>query len=324
MEAAVSFEFRTRAAALRALAVVASVASGRAAFAQSPKLPLTITVSPATDVLPYFYAQKQGMFEKAGLDVTEIAGTSGSANLVAVAGGSAQIGFANCVSIAVAFAKGVPVVMVACGGGYDAALPWAQTFVLSDSPIRSAKDLEGKTIGVTGLHDLFSMALKYWMEKQGADPGELHVVELPASSMIAALQSKRIDAFTIQEPFRGAAQAAGFRVLAAPYDAVARQFLTAAWFANATWAAHNRETALRFARVIHDAAAYTNEHFAQLLPLISSYSKIPLESLQQSRPIKVPLSLRPGIIQPLLDVANHFRELPAPVRAQDLVLPGVP
>jgi NitT/TauT family transport system substrate-binding protein len=320
----VSFKLQSRAAALRALTVVASIAYGRTALAQTSKLPLTVTVSPATDLLPYFYAQKQGMFDKAGLDITEIAGTSGSANLVAVAGGAAQIGFANCVSIAVAFAKGVPVVMLACGGGYDAALPWAQTFVLPDAPIHSAKDLEGKTIGVTGLHDLFSIALKYWIEKQGADPGTLHVVELPPSAMIAALQSKRIDAFTIQEPFRGAAQAAGFRVLTAPYDAIARQFLTAGWFANATWAAQDREAALRFARVIHDGAVYTNDHFEQLLPLISSYSKIPLESLRQSRPIKVPLSLRPAIIQPLLDVANHFHELPGPVRAQDLVLPGVP
>lgn len=309
---------------VRALAVVSVLPAARAAFAQSAKLPLTVTVSPATDVLPYFYARQGGMFEKAGLDVTEIVGTSGSANLVAVAGGSAHVGFANCVSIAVAFAKGVPVVMLACGGGYDAALPWAQTFVLPDAPIRSAKDLEGKTAGVTGLHDLFAMALKNWMEKQGADPGAVQFVELPPSSMIAALQSKRIDAFTIQEPFRGAAQAAGFRVLAAPYDAIARQFLTAAWFANATWAGRNRETALRFARVIRDAAAYTNEHFEELLPLISSYSKIPLESLRQSRPITVPLSLRPGIIQPLLDVANHFHELPGPVRAQDLVFAGVP
>jgi NitT/TauT family transport system substrate-binding protein len=309
---------------LRALAAVAAVAPARAAFAQSAKLPVTITVSPATDVLPYFYARQQGMFEKAGLDITEIAGTSGSANLVAVAGGSAQIGFANCVSIAVAFAKGVPVVMLASGGGYDAAAPWAQTFVLPEAPIRSAKDLEGKTVGVTGLHDLFAMAIKNWMEKQGADPGTLHFVELPPSAMIAAIQSKRIDAFTIQEPFRGAAQAAGLRAIAAPYDAIARQFLTAGWFVNSTWAAANRETALRFARVIHDAAAYTNEHFEELLPLISSYSKIPLESLRQSRPIKVPLSLRPGIIQPLLDVANHFHELPGPVRAQDLVLAGVP
>jgi len=320
----VSFETSTRAAVVRGLAAAAVALPARATLAQGAKLPVTVTVSPATDLLPYFYARQQGLFEKAGLDITEIAGTSGSASLVAVAGGSAQIGFANCVSIAVAFAKGVPVVMLACGGGYDAALPWAQTFVLPDAPIHSAKDLEGKTVGVTGLHDLFATALRNWMEKQGADPEAVHFVELPPSSMIAALQSKRIDAFTIQEPFRGAAQAAGFRVLAAPYDAVARQFLTAAWFVNATWAGRNRETALRFARVIHDAAAYTNDHFEDLLPLISSYSKIPLESLRQSRPIKVPLSLRPGIIQPLLDVASHFHELPAPVRAQDLVFAGVP
>lgn len=325
VEAAFS-KVRSRRNALSVLGTTTLIAGlPRRVGAQSlVRAPITVAVAAATDVLPYFYAVQQGMFEKAGLDITQILGTSGSANLVAVAGGSAHIGFANCLSLIIAHTKGVPIALVAPGGGYESSNPWAQLIVAADSPIKTAKDLEGRTLGVTGLHDLFAIATEAWMEKEGADRSKVHFLELPPSAMLAGLQSKHIDAFTIQEPFRGAAVAAGARALASPYDAIAKQFLTAAWFANTDWTAGNRDAAIRFAQVIHQAAEYTNAHYDQLLPLIASYSKISLDLLKQSRPIRVPLSLNAALIQPLIDVATQFHEIAAPFRAQDLVLSGVP
>ena len=326
MVEAASSSVRSRRSALSALATAAlSAGLPRLVQAQSPgRVPITVSVAAATDVLPYFYAVQQGMFERAGLDVTQIVGTSGSANLVAVAGGSANIGFANCLSLIIAHTKGVPIALVAPGGGYESSNPWAQLIVAADSMIKNAKDLEGRTLGVTGLHDLFAISTEAWMVKGGADPSKVHFLELPPSAMLAALQSKRIDAFTIQEPFRGAAVAAGARAIASPYDAIGKQFLTAAWFANTDWTTTNHEAAIHFAQVIHQAAEYTNAHYEQLLPLIASYSKISLDLLQLSRPIHVPLSLNAALVQPLINVATQFHEIAAPFRAQDMVLSGVP
>ena len=65
-------------------------------------------------------------------------------------------------------------------------------------------------------------------------------------------------------------------------------------------------------------------HFEQLLSLISSYSKISLESLKQSRPIRVPLSLNGTLIQPLIDIAARYHEIPGGFSAQEMILAGVP
>ena len=316
----------SRRSALRTVALgILAAGNARAASAQTPgRAPVVVAVAAATDVLPFFYAAQQGLFEKAGLDITQIPGPSGSANLVAVAGGTANIGFANCFSLIVAHVKGVPVKLIAPGGGYESSNPWAQLIVAGDSPIKSAKDLEGRILGVTGLHDLFALATQAWMEREGADLSKIRFLEIPPSLMLGALQSKRIDAFTIQEPFRGAAVAAGARAIASPYDAIAKTFLTAGWFANTTWSDQNRDAAIRFAQVIHQAATYTNAHFEQLLPLISSYSKISLESLKQSRPIRVPLSLNGTLIQPLIDIAARYHEIPGRFSAQEMILAGVP
>ena len=86
---------------------------------------------------------------------TTIANTSAIA--ASVAGGSTDIGFSAILSIATAFKKGVPFTIVAPGNVYDSAAPIAAIVVDKNSPIKTAKDLNGKTIqfnfgGSGGLH----------------------------------------------------------------------------------------------------------------------------------------------------------------------------
>lgn len=310
-------------AALAALPLAARAKAARAQGAPRAVTPIIVnTTITSADVLPFFYALDQKLFERAGLSVTYQAVNSGSLGLVAVVGGAANIAFANPLTIITAYAKGAPVQIVAPGCEFVPAAPIAELFVLADTPIRTAKDLEGRTVAVTGLHDLVAISIQAWAESGGADNSKVHYIEIPPSATIAALQSKRVDAAGLFEPFRSQAIGLGLRSIAAPYASLGNQFLVDAWFGHRTWIAQNRYAALRFAEVIRTAGEYANAHYDDLIPFISTYSKMSADVLKrQSRP-QFPGTVTPGSIQRLIDVSARYKEIPASFRAQDVILSG--
>jgi NitT/TauT family transport system substrate-binding protein len=267
---------------------------------------------------------KNGLFDRAGLDVTVVPSPSGSSSIVAVVGGAAQFGYANNLSLSQAHLKGIPVVLVAPGGEYQSASSYAKLMVLGDSPVKTAKDLEGKIVAVTGLHDLLAVSTFAWIDKNGADASQMKFVEVPPATMLAALQQKRVDAIAMFEPYVSAAEAAGARAIGNPYDAIAPRFMTASWFGNSNWIKDHHDAAVAFARVIGQALVYTNAHYADLVPFIADYSKQQVETLRKMPVVRVAPGLSAPLIQPLIDVATKYKELSTDFRAQDMFLTGVP
>jgi len=293
--------------------------------AQSARMAITVSAVAPTDTLPFYYAIGQGMFERAGLDLTVIPSTSGATSILAVSGGAAQFGYANAISVTQAFLKGLPIAIAAPGGAYDTAAPNAQIAVASDSPLHTAKELEGKTISVTGLHDLLSLGTRAWLDKSGVDATTVKFVEISPASMAAALAQKRIDAAVMYEPFLSAAMATGsVRPIGKPYDAIAPHFMPSVWFGNSAWMTEHRDATMRFAQVLFQAQAYTNAHYAELIPLIADFSKLTPDVLRMTPVVKVFPTLQGAMLQPLLDTGAKYKELSRPVRAQELFFPGVP
>jgi len=304
---------------LAALVGVALLALGGGAGAQTAAgTPMLVSTVTSSDALPFFYAKEHGWFEKAGLDVTvQISPGGGAAMVAALVGGALQVVFVNTLALAAAHQKGLPIVAIAPGGRYNSATPHAQLLVPANSPLRTAKDLEGKVVAVPGLHDLFTVGVKAWLEKNGADPASVKFVEIQPPAMEAALNQQRVDAAAIYVPYMNAAISGGARVLAKFYDAVAPSFLTAVWCANSTWVKEHPDAALRFAGVIHDAAAYTNPHYKELIPFIAQFSKTPVETLEKMQPLLVPPALNPADLQPVIDVAAKYKELSGSFSAKD-------
>ncbi len=92
----------------------------------SPKealTPLHIAGVPEDSITPAVWAVQTGIFRRHGLDVDLEAQHSGSAVTAGVAGGSYQFGKSSMISMLVAFAHNVPVVIVAPGGLFDANNP---------------------------------------------------------------------------------------------------------------------------------------------------------------------------------------------------------
>ena len=132
-----------------------------------------------------WFAQEIGLFAKAGLDVNTQLFPNGSAAAAALIGHSLDLACGNVVTVAQARDHGVPVALVAPSIVSVATAANTGLTVALDSPIHSAKDLEGKTIGVLSIQGILAMSIKVWLDKNGADSKRVQLVEVTPPEMLA-------------------------------------------------------------------------------------------------------------------------------------------
>jgi NitT/TauT family transport system substrate-binding protein len=284
-----------------------------------------IVPTASSDQVSVYYGVQSGMFERAGLDVTILQVSNGAAAVTAVLGGAAQVGYTNALALASAHTKSIPVVLLAPGPLYSSTSPHAALLTSVDSPLKAPRDLEGRVLAVSGLHDLLGISVVNWLQKNGADASKVKFIEMPPAAMQAALEAKRVDAAAIYEPFLSAAIGAGTaKVFAKPYDSIAASFITGAWFALTPWVNEHRGAAIAVARVLSQASQYVNSHYDELTPVISGFTKLSPETLRTMVKLYTPASLRAADIQAVIDVAARQHEIPNTFPAGDMILNGVP
>ena len=223
-------------------------------------------------------------------------------------------------SLAGAHTKGIPITLVAPGSIFDASLGQSTRLVASPmSTVQSPKDLNGKIVACPSLSDLMSISTHALIDQAGGDSNAAHFVELPPGAMGAALQAGRIDAAGMYEPFLSGALAQGARSIGVPYSALAPKFMIVAWFAFGPWAQAHRSAVAAFAAVSVRAAAYANTHGRELIPMISSYSHIPEDTLATMQIVQIASSLDPALIQPVINGAAKYKAIPKAFPAKELI-----
>jgi len=266
------------------------------------------------------YAQAAGIVDKSGLSVQVQNLYAGAAVQAAIAGGAADVGLTNVSSLAIARDKGLPVVMIASAALYSSKAPTSVLMVASDSALKTAADLNGKTIAVNGLKSISQLGPQAWIDKNGGDSSTVKFIDMPFAEMPQALATHRIDAALIAEP--QATQARGqARVFADPYDAIGSRFMITCWFSTAQWVAANTDLARRFAAMIYRAAAWCNTHRAQTGVVLIGVTKLDL-SIARTMP-RVDFAENPDLpaLKPHLDAAFKYGLIAKPVQPEDLLAP---
>ena len=307
----------TRADALRALGALAGGVATLGADA-----PASIVVAPlfSPDMAAFFRGVDQGTFKNAGLEVRVETVANGSSSIAATISGSVNIAYANFFTLATAFSKGIPIRLVAPGTLYRSTSPTARLLVAGNSEIRTPADLAGKVVGLNQLHDLLALAMSAWLDRNGVDRTKVQFVEVPPRSMMPALEAKRVDAAFIFEPFTGSMMAQGARVLGTPFDAIASRWMPTAWFTVDPWSKDHRATAQQFAQVLMGIYPYVNAHYADLIPMISSFSKLSPETLKTMTPVFAAPSFDPATMQPVIDAAVKYGEIAKTFDARTMLL----
>src|SRR5208282_5371186 len=115
-------------------------------------------------------------------------------------GGSLDFGTTNGGSMANAYIHGLPIYCIAPSGLYTSASPTTVLVTTKDSPIRTAKDLNGKRVAVTTLHDLMQAAVMKWIDDNGGDSRTISYPEIHNGDLVPSLLAKRVDATVLLEP----------------------------------------------------------------------------------------------------------------------------
>ena len=192
--------------------------------------------------------------------------------------------------------------------------------VLADSPIKTARDLNGKTVAVTTLADQNTVAIKAWLDQNGGDSTTVQFLEIPFSAMRAAMQRGTIAAAPISEPTLSIAKnEGGIRVLL-PHllDVFGSTFLVGGWFARTEWLRNNTPTARRFASAIYASARWANAHPDESADILAKAAKLDPAVVRGMNRAPYGYSLTPAMFQTQLDLAYKYKVLDRSVKGSEI------
>lgn len=231
--------------------------------------------------VPLYIGIERGFFRDEGLRVKTQVMAGGSVVLPAMMQGSVQFGFMNGATVVFGAARGLPLQVVAGGEGAptrghrDEDL--SRLVVARGSPIRSPKDLEGKTISVSGLRDAPELLTRAALAERGVDVTKLRFSEVPYTDALAALSSGRVDASYLVTPFGEQAEKEGARTIVRPYYDTQPGLATAYYGVSKPYAEQHSDVVAAFQRAMLKSEAYANDHVAEARALLPSFTKIPAD-----------------------------------------------
>ncbi|MGA2395144.1 MAG: ABC transporter substrate-binding protein [Candidatus Lustribacter sp.] len=308
----------TRAETLALMAGSIALTAPVSGAAQTPTIRIAASLTEPY-MLPY-YAVDIGTFTRAGLNVELTTQPTVASVVEAVASNNADVGQGDVIQLANAITRGnLPLAIFAGGGIYNAA--YARSLGLAvarASPYRTARDLEGQTIGVITLNSLMAIGVQTWLRQNGADLSRVKLIELLFPQMAPAIAKGLVAAAFMGEPFLSFS-GVDLRVLAQPYDAIAKAFYFGCWFANKDWLAKNPALARRYAASLYDAARWCNAHSKETTAMLASHAKLEGSWLQKTGRITYATSLDPALMNPVLEQAYYYKVLQKQVTASDLI-----
>lgn len=200
----------------------------------------------STTLLPFFLAEQKGYFKAEGLDVEFIAVAGGPAVAAAIAGGSAEIGYAAPSPIAAAREQGQPYrFFIGLEREQYPGKTWGAIIATEKSGVTKLADLAGKTVTVGPPAGLCELMVREWLHHSGVRFDQIKPLFIPFPQMQAALEVGNADAACIIEPFLTAAlasKAKPVKLTGGYLAAHPKSYIVDGIFAKDDWIAANTKT----------------------------------------------------------------------------------
>ncbi|MFD0229718.1 ABC transporter substrate-binding protein [Streptomyces hirsutus] len=270
---------------------------------------------PIVDVAPLYLGEKKGFFSERGLKLSISSAQGGAAIVPGVASGQFEFGFSNMTSLLIAQSSSVPVKGVANGNastgveGED----FAAITVKGDSPIKSAKDLEGRKVAVNTLKNTMELGVRASVMKSGGDPDKVDFVEMAFDQMPAALDGGQIDAAMVVEPALATIKGQGGREIASSMVDIAPDLTISLYFTSTQYAQKNPEVVKKFQEATAESLAYADSHPDEVREIVTTYTKIPPAVLEQVTLPKWPTEPNRASVEQLVKLGNEndlFKQAP--------------
>jgi|SRR5579875_42396 NitT/TauT family transport system substrate-binding protein len=282
---------------------------------------IRVATTPNDSGASVFYALEMGFFKKAGVNVEIVRVNSAGLIGSSVASGSIDVGQTGISVLAAAHERGLPFVLIAPAGLYSSKTPTSALVVMKNAPLRTAADLDGKTVGLRDINSPAYVAARAWIDQNGGDSKTVRFVEMPDSAAAAALLAGRVDAASIAEPdLEDALRHPELRLFAYSYNAIANQFLLGGYFTTKDYAAAHPDLVRAFASAIAEAGRWANRNHAKSAEILEKYTKAQVTPTMPR--VTYADRLTPALVQPLIDAAARYGVLKTAFPATELFGPS--
>ncbi len=287
--------------------------------------PVRIGTMPADFGAQVFYGVDLGMFESAGYAVDVTVLPNGGVIGAALVAGALDVGYTNVLSLAVAHQQGLPFAILAGANMYQAAAPTVGLVgVARTSAFKSARDLNGKIVGVASLHNIQEFGTRNWIDAGGGDSTTVKFIELPNPSIGAAVIAGRIDAGIMNQgdyPTLGRPDDP-IRVIGNAFSSVAPAFLSGIWFTTTSWATAHMPEAKAIGGVLNAAARWGNGHHLASADILARHINQSADAIDKITRVVYSPTVTPELLQPSIDLAAKYHALKASFPARDLISPA--
>jgi NitT/TauT family transport system substrate-binding protein len=266
-----------------------------------------------------YYAQENGFFDKAGINVDISTSTSSPAIAAAMVTGTYDVAYATVSEVAQAHSKGLPFTIIAADGIALDARPTGGIVVPWNSTIKTGKDFNGKTFATPALNTLGVYLPRAWVDKHGGDSSTIKFIEIPFPAMADAMVAGRVDVGYLVEPFLTiAARSQKARLLVTGYEAIAPVSLSGVWYATTAWTKAHPDLVSKFASAMGEAARWANANPAKVIPIIVAHLKGDPEITAATTRAAFGDKVLAAQVQPWIDVAAKYAGF-APFPATDII-----
>jgi len=231
---------------------LALVAGAFVQHASAQKIVLGFSASTAFSTS--FVAANEGIFKKHGLDVEMKLVPNSSTTPAALVADSLQVATPTAPITLQAVEQGLDLMVLAGGSYYAKGIEDVAIMVKPDSPIKTAKDFEGKRVATAGLNAFLHVLFRKWLMENGVDYKKVTFTETPFAQQLDVLRSGQVDGILAVQPFLARGLETNMGRVIAYYIADLEGETLAGWYvATRKWVEANPKQAAAFAAAIQEA-----------------------------------------------------------------------
>ena len=280
---------------------------------------LRIAYVPATTGLLLHVAEKQGFFEKNGLDVT-LTPSANISDIPPALGRQFDISLGTATDLIRATKGGLDIVQISGNTNSTEENPFVKLIVPKDSPINDVGDLAGKRVASPTLTGVIHVATQYSAKQKGVDPKSIKGVQVPPPNIADQLKAGMADAVEALEPSASQLIAAGNRSLGDPFASIRLPLATNFWIANGEWARDNSEAIDAFGSSLEQAIDFVKQNEPEARATLQEYTDLPAPVAARVPLPTFNLEIRTGDLEKWIEVLRDLGEDVGDVKASQLVV----
>src|SRR5712692_2366108 len=218
---------------------------------------------------PLWVAQRQGFFDRNGLDVQLVLVSGADKAMMALLAGSVYVSTGGADTVLAAAEQGVDVATI---GGIINGLTH---YIMGAKKFRTYEDLRGANIGSSGLTSGTAFVLRRVLKAKGLEyPRDYNLINVGGSPQaFLSLTSGRIDAAIMAIPLNFEAAEMGYNVIGRVVEVIPNYQLTDITVKK-SWAEKNRPSVVKFMKAMAQSMRWLYDNKEQAVDFLSKEMKL--------------------------------------------------